>query len=122
MTYVNDFVVDMIGLEHESQIDFLLAKLRKLSREPDWEVSSSEWISPDDGGPAVLAVVFALGNIEWSNWVSDVNEISKLFPKITIEVERSGEDTFDLERLRSRAGFSEVVQAVIVFPDFKEVK
>lgn len=71
----------------------------------------------DDG--TMLTIEF---DDKWYSWKEDFERVSKTYPRVLFEVNGKGEDAEDNWRARIRDGVSEVIQAKIIFDEFKTVK
>lgn len=58
---------------------------------------------------------------KWYDWKEDCIRASKLYPHAIIEIKGAGEESGDLWKARVRNGKVELVEARIVFDDFKEI-
>lgn len=66
-------------------------------------------------------VYAAFYDVKWYDCEEKLKELSTLFPNITIDVNGEGEESGDIWKMRVRNGKSERVNAVLSFPDFKEL-
>ena len=58
---------------------------------------------------------------KWYEWKEDFIRISLKYPKVLFEIEGKGEENDDIWKARVRAGNVEIVNAKIVFDDFKVI-
>ena len=65
--------------------------------------------------------IIANFNAKWYDWKKETVSVSKNYPQIFIEISATGEEAGDIWKARARNGICEVVNAKIVFDDFKVV-
>ena len=58
---------------------------------------------------------------KWYDWKEDSLKLSRNYPHILIEIEGEGEESGDIWKARVRNGIVEIVEAKIVYDDFKVV-
>ena len=66
--------------------------------------------------------IYARFNEKWYSWKEDSVRLSLNYPRILIEIKGQGEESGDIWKARIRSGNFEIVQAKIVFDDFKIIK
>jgi len=59
---------------------------------------------------------------KWYDWKKDSVALTQMYPRILIEISGEGEESEDFWKARIKNGQCEIVQAKIVFPDFKVIK
>jgi len=105
MGYYTDYNITITGIDNASQA-------LKIAKEyiDYFDISN-------DG--TVLSANF---NEKWYSWKEDSVRLSLNYPRILIEIKGEGEESGDIWKARIRSGNFEIVQAKIVFDDFKVIK
>jgi len=106
MGYYTDYEITITGIDNANQA----LKIAKEYILDDFDVS-------DDG--TVLSANF---NTKWYMWKENSVALSLNYPRILIEIKGQGEESGDIWKARIRSGNFEIVQAKIVFDDFKVIK
>lgn len=109
MGYYADYSITVSGADNANQ-------LIKIVKELDDGYLSDCGFS-DDGTSAE----FELNHTKWYGWKEECIRVSKIYPRITIDIDGKGEENGDLWKARVRKGECEVVEARIVFDDFKKL-
>jgi hypothetical protein len=110
MGYYTKYTVKISGADDTNHLRKVLETL-ELHREYDETFS-------DDGRDVTVSTEPQ----KWYTWERECILVSKVYPKITIEVHGEGEETGDIWKARVRNGESEYVKAKIVFDPFVKLK
>jgi len=106
MGYYTDYNITIAGIDNANQAV-------KIAREYDLE----NFDVSNDG-----TVLSAQYNGKWYSWKEDSVRLSLNYPRILIEIKGEGEESGDIWKARIRSGNFELVNAKIVFDDFKVIK
>ena len=106
MGYYTNYTVKISGSDNANQARKVLEAL-ELHRQYDETFSN-------DG----KEVTVSMGEQKWYTWERECILVSRVYPKITIDVHGEGEESGDVWKARVRNGESEYVKAKIVFDPF----
>ena len=109
MGYNTRYEVDATGFNEGDEAEYFLFKLNRATN------------YGFGGNASNGSVHLETDEIKWYEWKKDLTDLSKHFPHATIDVEGRGEESGDMWKARIRNGQSEVVNAIMTFPDFKEL-
>jgi hypothetical protein len=109
MGYTTRYEIEATGFKEETEAEFFLFKLNRVTNHGFSGSTTSNRAS------------FETDVIKWYEWKTDLKELSVHFPHVTIDVEGLGEDNGDIWKARVRNGETEVVEAVLTFPDFEQL-
>jgi hypothetical protein len=106
MSYHSDFVINTLpGLDPDTICDYL----NDLNQYDFLEVAG-------------CGVVQSIDKVFWIDFPEDMSCLSEIFPEILFIVDRSGEETGDIERCYFKRGMMQCSDATISFEDFDESK
>lgn len=114
MGYYSDFKLTAQGFDNEEHAEFFEFKLVKLSSYTGWSLRHTI-------GTEGWMVYGLLGEAKWYNAEEHLLQLSKAFPRVTIDLKVEGEERGDIWKLRARDGKHERVSAKVVFEDFKDL-
>ena len=106
MGYYTKFDIKITGIDNANQA-VQIAKEYDLQ---DYKISNYE------------TSLTAFYDGKWYDWVKDSVALTQNYPRILIEIHGEGEESEDIWKARIRNGECEIVQAKIVFDDFKVIK
>jgi hypothetical protein len=105
MGYYTQYDVNISGIDNANQA----VKIAQEYELDDYDVSG-------DG-----TKVSANFNTKWYGWKEESIALSRNYPRILIEINGEGEESGDIWKARIRNGVCEIINAKIVFDDFKVV-
>lgn len=106
MGYYTNYKIKISGADNANQ----MAKIADELTLQEYDIS---------GNGTTLTIEF---DDKWYSWIEDFERVSKNYPRVLFEVNGKGEDAEDNWRARIRDGVSEIIQAKIIFDEFKTVK
>lgn len=116
MGYYTDYSVRISGFQNQDEAEFF--EFKEFHKQGGtlhyFRPSTSTHVYAD-------AIEFHLSQYKWYEWQTDLEPLSKRYPHLLFEVKGVGEEFPDIWKARIRDGKTEVVQAEITFPDFKEI-
>ena len=118
MGYSTDYKVDAGPFENEDAAEFFEFKAKKAI---DEAIEVDIGLSHGSKHTGRYFVKFEVNDAKWYDWEKDLRGLSTAFPDVTIDAVGHGEETGDIWKARIRNDQSEVVEAVMSFPDFKEL-
>jgi len=105
MGYYTDFEMETIEFASEKEAVWFAHSLSK----------DTGLIPKQDG---VFVGGYSQDN-KWHNWEKDMVTFSLAFPEVLFSISGEGEENDDIWKAKIKNGKSEVVNAVLTFPDFK---
>jgi len=116
MRYSTDYKVDAGPFENEDAAEFFEFKAKKAI---DEAIEVDIGLIHGSKHTGRYFVKFEVNDAKWYDWEKDLRGLSTAFPDVTIDAVGHGEETGDIWKARIRNGESEIVEAVMSFPDFK---
>lgn len=111
MGYYTDFEGLITGFKGQEEAEWVEFKLKKNLAE--------FWTERLQQQGDTLS--FYLPDTKWYSWEKDLLKFSEDYPHLLVELEGDGEDQGDQWKARFKSGKLEVVQAIIYFPEFKDI-